>query len=203
MKNQIRVFICRHGATEYTLQNRLQGTLDIPLSPTGRHDVENNVSNIRDLRLTRIVSSPLKRARETANIYADKCDIPLTVDDRLRELDHGEWEGKSITDLQKEVPSEYSLWLLNPEVVKIPNGSESVYDAQTRILSALTEYVNKYYDARLLIVTHKHIRAILQCALNNTDPTKFSKYILDSILTNEVPPIQVRRLFRSYRQQTD
>jgi broad specificity phosphatase PhoE len=192
-ENLPRVYIARHCSTKYNDEHRVQGNLDIPLSDAGRVQARTNARSIMRLGVSRIVSSPLRRAFETAKIYAQQSGATLSTDPRLRELDHGSWQGRVIDELLSDPNNSFGRWLEDPMSVGIPDGSESLGTAQRRIVGAIRDAALKSEGA-ILIVTHKHIRAILQCALLDIGLTQFKDQIDESIEPAEVPAYQIRRI---------
>ena len=176
------MFIARHCRTAWNLENRLQGSLDPPLCKEGRAEALANVPNVKSLGIRRIITSPARRAIQTARIYASQLHIAIEPHDGLRELDHGQWEGQSIDDLMNPSKSSYALWLEEPSSVEIPGGSENAASAQARIVEAVREIARRYPDERVLIITHKHIRALLACAFKGLPLTHFRSQIEEGIL---------------------
>ena len=187
------VYLARHCKTRYNEEHRIQGTLNIPLSKEGRIQARNIAQSVKKLGIKRIISSPSMRALETAKIYADHAEARLCTDDRLRELDHGTWQGKRIDELLDDPSSEYEHWLRNPLSIRIPNGTESVILAQSRMIGAIRDIVRKY-DNTILILTHKHIKAILQCALLGIPLIHFRTQIDENIEPVEIPARQIRSI---------
>lgn len=187
-----RVFIARHCRTQWNIEHRLQGTIDLPLSPEGRADALELVPHIERLGVERLVASPYRRARETAEIYANHLGIPLHIHPGFRELDHGQWEGKSIEELLEF--TEYPQWLSDPTGVSIPGSSESITTAQQRALEAMKDVSLRYGGSTILVVTHKHIRALLECGLQNVSLSNFESRIDESRSPREIPPEQILRL---------
>ena len=87
------LYIMRHGRTDWNDQHRLQGSTDIPLNAEGRLMAERAALEYRDIPLDVCFCSPLSRARETAEILLRGRDVPIVIDDRLREMGFGEYEG--------------------------------------------------------------------------------------------------------------
>ena len=83
------LYIMRHGQTDWNLQHKLQGKTDIPLNEAGRTMAENARQKYRDIHFDVCYCSPLKRARETAEILLRGRDVPVITDDRLAEMDFG------------------------------------------------------------------------------------------------------------------
>jgi broad specificity phosphatase PhoE len=165
------IYLARHCKTEWNIEGRVQGTKDIELSQEGIHDAELNLSAIRDLGIQQIICSTAKRAVQTATIYAQGLGVPIQSSPQYRELDHGEWEGQRIEDLLSLPNSPYKRWMEDPGAAPIPGSSETALEAQQRILEGLSEISSTYGGKTVLLVAHKHILAILSCALKKSFDT--------------------------------
>jgi broad specificity phosphatase PhoE len=180
------IYLARHCKTEWNIEGRVQGTKDIKLSQEGIHDAELNLSAIRDLGIQQIICSTAKRAVQTATIYAQGLGVPLQSSPQYRELDHGEWEGQRIEDLLSLPNSPYKRWMEDPGAAPIPGSSETALEAQQRILEGLSEISSTYGGKTVLLVAHKHILAILSCALKKCPLTQFKKEIVESTLPHKL-----------------
>jgi len=176
------IYLARHCKTEWNSEGRVQGTKDIELSPEGVHDAELNLPALRDLGIQQIICSTAKRAIQTATIYARGLGVPLQSSPQYRELDHGEWEGQRVEDLLNLPNSPYKRWMEDPGAAPIPGSSETALQAQQRILDGLREITSTYSGKTVLLVAHKHILAILSCALKKCALTQFRKEIVESTL---------------------
>ncbi len=92
-------YALRHGQTEWNLQMRLQGSTDIPLNDTGREQARHAAGILAGHGLTRIITSPLSRALETARIVGERLELEPVVDDRLIERNFGQFEGMTIDEV--------------------------------------------------------------------------------------------------------
>ncbi len=97
----MRLYFLRHGETDWNRLRRMQGGIDIPLNEKGREVARLSARELQKVPFDLIISSPLSRAVETARIVTGYADIPMRLDDRLRELSWGEWEGLTQDDLKK------------------------------------------------------------------------------------------------------
>ena len=112
-ENKNMLIVLRHGQTEWNKTSRLMSRTDLPLSPEGRDQCFSAATDSRDVPVDRIICSPLRRAAETAEIFADtlKSKPPITTDSDLVELDFGIFEGFSGADLAKSDRSKlYAQW---------------------------------------------------------------------------------------------
>lgn len=107
-----RVFLLRHGETEWNATGRLQGSTDVPLSARGVAQAQAAAVALA-ARLpegARIISSPLERARVTAEACSAATGAPITFDDRMRERSYGVWEGMTAAEREAHDPVEVSRW---------------------------------------------------------------------------------------------
>jgi broad specificity phosphatase PhoE len=196
------IYLARHCKTAWNSEGRVQGTIDIELSPEGAHDAELNLPAIRELGIQQIICSTAKRAMQTATIYAQGLGVPLQSSPQYRELDHGEWEGQRIEYLLSHPDSLYERWMKDPGAVLIPGSSETAFTAQQRILEGVRNISSTYEGKTVLLVGHKHLLAILSCALKKYPLSQFRNEIIGSKLPHkvsiervqfDVPVLQVAR----------
>src|SRR5271165_1445731 len=174
--------LCRHCTTAWNLQGRLQGTIDLPLADVGIREAKAHVSIVRDIGVRRIVCSTALRAYQTAMVYAESLQLPVHRTPQLRELDHGEWEGRKAEELLLDQNSGFAQWLSDPGSIAIPGGSESVQTAQQRASEGVRNAASTFRDEIVLIIAHKHINALLMCALFKKPLTSFESYIVEDTL---------------------
>lgn len=145
--------LLRHGSTALSPEKRFSGRSDVPLSDLGRRQAAQVAARLCALGgVDAVVSSPLRRARETAEIVADGPDLPVAVEDDLRETDFGEWDGATFAEVREKWPQELAAWLADPEVA--PPGGESFADTEIRVRAALARLLAGYRDRTVLVVSH-------------------------------------------------
>ncbi len=180
------LYIMRHGKTEWNAMKKLQGMTDIPLSESGKEGVRKICPNISQHHCDRIVTSPLLRAHQTATIVGESLNIEIHVDSRLREIDHGKWEGKNYSWLLHQNYLGYAKFMTNPASLSIPGGSETIYEAQTRIVECIMEIEREFGAENVLIITHMGIRSLLLLKVMNKPFDYFSDFFLPSTLPMEI-----------------
>jgi broad specificity phosphatase PhoE len=190
------IYVARHCSTEFNTQGRLQGSLDVPLSSDGHRQASEYAKTLPLLGIQRIIASPLRRAMETAGIYAQHLGVPLEADTRLREIDHGDWEGERFQVLLEQEKSPYRLWLADPASAPIPNGTETAEAAQKRALDCVRDTLANHPSETLLLVTHKHLKAALFCAAHGLPFARFVGQIRDSVEADALPSAFLERLSR-------
>lgn len=148
-----RVIIWRHGRTEWNLAGRVQGQTDVPLDEVGRQQARSAAARLASLQPTRIVTSDLSRARETADVLGRLAGVTVEVDTRFRERSFGVREGLTMTEAREQFPDAMARWLAGDEA-GIP-GSEASSAAGERFASALRAHLETLGpDDTLVVVSH-------------------------------------------------
>ncbi|WP_371678751.1 bifunctional RNase H/acid phosphatase [Streptomyces sp. NBC_01276] len=160
--------LLRHGETALTPQKRFSGSggTDPELSPAGRRQAA-AVAEALAARGTvqAVVSSPLRRCRETAQAVADRLGLPVTVEEGLRETDFGAWEGLTFAEVRERFPDDLQAWLDSPKAA--PTGGGESFTAVTRRVSAARDRLLSAHAGRIvLLVTHvTPVKTLVRLAL--------------------------------------
>lgn len=135
-----RVFLLRHGQTEWNAVGRLQGSTDIPLNETGRLQADAAAKALAAVVApgAAIVASPLSRALETAQALGDSLDVTVTADARLAERSYGVWEGTTHDERVAQSPIEVASWRSGKEPAV--EGYENHAALAGRVMDALHEH---------------------------------------------------------------
>lgn len=140
-------YVFRHGETELNKQKRWQGSgMDYDLNENGIKQAQGLIEKLKDKGLEKIFSSPLIRAKHTADVVAQALNIPVEVRNDLRECFYGDAEGQLIADLQKDVPEIVNNWN-NPQYfdIRFPNG-ESKKEALIRVLAEIKNLTSQNFS---------------------------------------------------------
>ena len=170
------LLLLRHGETPLTPERRFSGTgsADPGLSEIGRHQAEQAAQSelLRGAGLTSILTSPLRRCRETAEIVAAALDLPIEVELDLREMDFGEWEGSTYAEVEQRHPIDLAAWKRSADVA--PTGSSETFaDLLHRISGVAQRLVTTHPNTAVLAVTHvTPVKALVAHALS-APPTAF------------------------------
>ena len=158
------VVLVRHGETVWHAENRYAGVSDVALTPRGEQQARQLAAWARTAGLVAVWSSPLRRARRTAQGCATVADLPLDVDARLRELDFGEGEGLTSAEMTSTFPEARAAFLADPAAHPLPGGEDPVAAAQ-RFTDCLEEITGKHPDGRVLVVAHSSAIRLALCRL--------------------------------------
>jgi broad specificity phosphatase PhoE len=159
-----RLFLLRHGQTDWNREKRYQGQLDeTALNATGLAQVLVMAQSLQDEHFAALFTSPLWRARQTAQVLSTALQIPVQVDARLTEISHGDWEGRLLEEVRREIAqTEGDPRLLDPQNGR-PPGGESLYEVYLRMAAAADAYTASYPYSAVLIVSHGIAIAALIC----------------------------------------
>lgn len=166
----LNIFITRHGETKWNRENRLQGWKDSPLTKKGSEHAILLGKRLADIPFQTIYTSPSGRAVQTAKLIRLERDIPIVQEEGLKELNFGEWEGKTREEIGQINGKEYeNFWTSPHKYDHRSHRGESLQDFQERIRLALMNIISDYVDGNILIVSHAvAIRAMLAFCLNLT-----------------------------------
>ncbi len=153
----MKIYIIRHGETDWNVTRKLQGATDIPLNQKGILLAEVTAKAISDIPFDVIFTSPLSRAKKTAEIIRGNRPIPIVEEPRLKEISFGIYEGLSCSKEHYEIPDpEFMSFFLHPESYIPPENAESIEALCERTTDFLMELAGKaeYRDKTILLSTH-------------------------------------------------
>jgi len=154
------IWLIRHGEPNTDSKGRCYGSLEIGLSPEGQRQIELVSQALRNELFTAIYVSPRKRAIESGKLLAHSHSCSVMLDERLREIDFGDFEGHKYDDIARSHPDIYHQWMEHPTEAQFPNG-ESFQQMQTRVLDAAHQIYRKHHGETIAIVSHGGVNRIL------------------------------------------
>jgi probable phosphoglycerate mutase len=164
----LTLYLLRHGETESSRTGGYCGKLDIDLSPVGYQMAEDFGEAYKNHPFAGVYVSPLLRARATAEPFCRKAGLDMQLCEGLRELEYGEWEGKSAAEVSRDHHQDYLLWLADAGW-NGPTGGERGMDLAQRAMNELMAIWRKHRDGDVLIVSHKATIRVLICQLLGLD----------------------------------
>ena len=176
--------LLRHGQTELSVQKRFSGTGDQPLTEHGRLQAAAAAARLATSGATAVVSSPVRRARETAELVAAALDLEVAFEPGLRETDFGDWEGYTFAEVKQKWPRELDAWLASTAVE--PPYGESFDATATRVRQARDRVLAAYGGQTVVLVSHvTPVKTLLRLALD-APPTALFRLHLDLASLSEV-----------------
>lgn len=163
----MELYLVRHGETAANRQKLFQGWLDLPLNDTGQKQASWLAQRLCDLRFSKLYSSPLIRARKTAELIKEKMktSVELKATPALKEMSFGQWEGMSSIEIERSNPQKYENWLSDWQNCRLPDG-ESCLEMARRVTNWLSKIIEVHQsDDKLLIITHEGVILQMICYL--------------------------------------
>jgi probable phosphoglycerate mutase len=147
----MKLFCVRHGETEFNLAGRIQGQLDSELSPLGRRQMHAVADVLGAGPCDAVISSPLKRALDSARLIAERLRLEVRVDPRLMELNAGVFQGHCWPEIDQKFPDEAARWRSRDPDYRIAGGGESRRDLMLRACAAFQAIRESGYRTAILV----------------------------------------------------
>lgn len=149
-----RLYFIRHAETEWNRDgNRYCGRTDLPLTNAGKLQAANLAALLQSIPFDRALVSPMIRAQETAEPIIRRAGMRVQSDERLREIDFGDWEGLTPQEVQHHFPQQWEKWLQDPSTAKAGGCGETAQNVFDRMASLLME-VHSDEGQHILVVSH-------------------------------------------------
>ena len=161
-----RLILIRHGETDWNIEGRWQGQIDIPLNDRGLDDAHRLASELEREGIQVIYSSDLLRALQTAKPLAKEAGLEVHIDPRFREIHQGDWQGMLVTDIRARYAERFRERKANPLAVA-PPGGETVLQVQERVYQALDDILLHHPGETIAIVAHGFVIAVLRLRMEN------------------------------------
>ncbi|AFQ15655.1 histidine phosphatase family protein [Bacillus thuringiensis] len=158
----IKLYLVRHGETEGITLGRMESRKDSPLTNMGILQIKSLKQRLQDEKIDYIYTSPSGRALKTAEIINTEHPITLLQDNRLYEMDIGDWDGLTQQEIQNEDSCTFEQFLHSPESYK-PQNKESFYDVLNRVETFISYIISKHDNQNILIVSHTAVLSLMRC----------------------------------------
>jgi broad specificity phosphatase PhoE len=178
-KRTVQVVLVRHGATDWNLQGRCQGSTDRDLSDVGVRQAEQIAELLSEEKFHAVYSSHLRRARQTAERISQPHNLPVLIEEEIRELDHGALEGLTFTEIKANYAEFLVRWRSEPAEICVPGG-ERLADVAERAWNGLNQIVQRHVDAeRILVVSHNFPILGIVCRVSGTHLNEYRTFHVD------------------------
>lgn len=145
-----RLVLWRHGETDYNAAGRMQGHLDVPLTPTGWNQARFAVPALARFDPEIVLTSDLRRATDTATVFTDATGVPLRIDKRLRETHLGKWQSLTPHEVEQGWPGGMATW--QGDASWAPPDGESRVDVANRTVEVVAELEEEFTKTVMLCV---------------------------------------------------
>jgi probable phosphoglycerate mutase len=160
----LQIVLIRPGTTDFDVQGRIQGTLDIPLNEQGRQQVERMITELAPLRIDTVYCAESQPALETAEMVAEALEAKVKQLSNMQNLDHGLWQGMLIDEVRTKQPKVYRQWQEQPDCICPPEG-EMLSAARTRVSAAVCKTLKKHKSGTIAIVAPEPLASLVRCCL--------------------------------------
>ena len=182
----MKLILVRHGETYWNDERRIQGgDSDIELNDTGLEQVRKLATFLENEPITAILSSPLQRATATAKVIASHHQLPVEIDQGLRELRVGELEGMSVSNLSTTFSQFLMQWWQDRGTMKLPNG-ESLVELQQRAWKVIESLLERHKtspehseETTVVVVSHYFVTLVIILKALDLPLDFFTKFKLD------------------------
>jgi len=175
----MRIFLLRHGATDWNVARRCQGTTDLELNDAGLLQAAAAAEELGREKIDAVYSSHLRRALQTADAVGRRHRLAVVVEESLRELDHGEIEGLTFADIQATRPEFLREWRECPAEADIPGG-ERLADVARRAWDGMFRIVARHgRDETLVVVSHNFPILAVLCRVTGTPLNQYRSFHLE------------------------
>jgi broad specificity phosphatase PhoE len=178
-----RIYLVRHGTTEWNKEEIFRGRLDCKLNETGHAEARALAEYFADIPLQAIYSSPLSRAVETAQTVAEAKGLRVIPEPDFIDIDFGEWQGLPLKEARERYSELYRLWREQPQVIHFPGG-ENLARVRARAWEGLQKVIGENPDKTALILAHRVVTKVLLCAVLSLDDSHFWHIKQDTTAVN-------------------
>jgi broad specificity phosphatase PhoE len=178
------IWLARHGQTAFNVERRFQGRNDVPLDATGREQAHALAANAQGHDFRALYCSPLRRARETAEVVGVALGLEPVPDDRFMETDTGDWTDRLFADVEREQPELYAAYHATDPEFAFPGG-ESLEHQMERVVDGFVA-VTQAGVLPALVVCH---RGVIRCARSHTDARGLESFMSWDIANGSLEPL--------------
>ena len=167
-KNDLQIVLVKPGATEFDAQGRITGTLDVPLSDSGIQQAQSVAAELSDLEITAVYSGPSLAAQQTAVEITADSRIRPRVEEKLKNVDMGLWQGRELEELKSNQPRFVRQWQDNPEKI-CPPGGETLMDVRPRVDAFLKRVSRKHKSGVVVVVVADPLASVIATRIDMLD----------------------------------
>ncbi len=168
------LYFIRHGETQWNAEGRVCGRSDVNLSEVGREQAQRLADRLKSAAIDAIYSSPLKRARQTAEIIAQATGVEPIVEEDLVELDYGSWEGRTFREIIESEREGFAAWDTDPGKMA-PPGGETGIEGLRRVAHVMDALAGRHPRGKVAVVCHKTVGRLAVCHALGVPATEYRR----------------------------
>jgi broad specificity phosphatase PhoE len=178
------LLLVRHGETDWNREQRFQGHADQPLNEAGRRQARALADELAEEDIDAVYSSDLARARETAELIAERIGVPLVEDPQLREIDVGEWQGLTRPEIEEQFPGSLRNWTERGHGWE---EGETYEQLSKRVHESLERIVAQHPHGKVVVVGHGGLIRVIRADLDGSTVAEHRRAL---------PPVSNCEVFR-------
>jgi probable phosphoglycerate mutase len=159
--------LIRSGETDFDVEGRVQGTIDLPLTSRGREEVDAAAEELRSTAIEVIYCSPAEPAFSTARVIGRALGVPVKPMAELDNMHFGLWQGMQLDEIRRKQPRVYRQWQESPSSVCPPEG-ETIEDVEQRVSAALKKPLRR--GTPFAVVASEPVATLIGCVLRGDEP---------------------------------
>jgi broad specificity phosphatase PhoE len=167
----LRLFVLRHGETDYSREHRFAGARDVPLTVEGRRQCEAAAQALAGSVVSAVYASPQERARASAEIVAKPHGLTIAVDPRFSEMAFGDWETLTRAEVAARDPEQWELWRTAPDRF-VARGGEALTAVATRVAEGIGDLKAAHAGSSVILVTHAIVVRLIVLAALGLGPAR-------------------------------
>lgn len=176
----MNLYMVRHGQTADSRENRFSGSSDPPLTTVGEAMAQAFAQAYASVTWEAIYTSPMLRTRQTADALCKLTGVHANLEDGLKEIDYGEWEGLRQADVKQRWPEAFEYWADDVASRGTPGG-ETAFQVAARAMRVVEAIRTRHQTGNVLIVSHKATLRVITCALLGLDVRLFRERIAQPV----------------------
>lgn len=174
-----KIILIRHGESKWNKIGKIQGQKDIELTQKGRKQAKKLAEDLKKEKIDYIYTSDLERAYETANIISKELNKPIFLTKKLREINFGDWQGKTINQIKNKYKNQFNTWRKSPHLLSL-SGAENLIKVQERSMLLLRELHKKHKNDNIILVSHGVTIKVLILSILDIDIENYRKITVDN-----------------------
>ena len=177
------VYLIRHGQTAWNKEEIFRGRADVPLDETGLKEAELAGGYLREKEIDAIYSSPLSRARQTAEKIAQLQNLKVQPLEGIIDMSFGNWEGHPLEEVRQSDGERFRQWREEPHLLKIPGG-ETLEEVRVRSMAALEQIIRRHSGKTVVLVSHRVVNKVIVCGILGISNSHFWQISQDTTAIN-------------------
>lgn len=175
-----KLFLVRHGESEWNVLKKIQGQEDVPLSSNGILQAEKVARRLLKEKIHHIYSSDLKRAYDTAKVIGNNLNINVNKLKELREINFGSWQGLTSKEVQENHRDQHLIWMTNAHKLAVV-GAETLLEVQERMIKITRTLIENHPNENILLVSHGSAIKALILGLLDIDLAVYNKMTIGNV----------------------